>query len=181
MQPTNLNVFFGSTYISHPQSPYSNHAHKYHSIFTFMSTIIINLLQLKYQGSQFPSPFETNPTTISVALICFFLYCFFYHNPRFMSRVRVYNYGLNRGMTMVCGSLALACLGSLLFPLSAQTTALHVLYGAIGLVSVLCNAWLCWRRLYRDSSPPRRVNLLPVHTREIRVRPSNQLNGTFGI
>ncbi|KAK9667997.1 hypothetical protein RND81_13G027500 [Saponaria officinalis] len=131
-----------------------------------MSTIIINLLQLKYQGSQFPSPFETNPTTLSVALICFFLYCFFYHNPRFMSRVRVYNYGLNRGMTMVCGSLALACLGSLLFPLSAQTTALHVLYGAIGLGSVLCSAWLCWRRLYRDSSPPR----------EIRVLSSDQLN-----
>ncbi|KAK9668000.1 hypothetical protein RND81_13G027800 [Saponaria officinalis] len=99
MQPTNLNVFFGSNYI--------------------------NFLQLKYQGNQFRSPFETNPTTLLIALLCFLLYCFFYHSPRCISRISFYQSGLNRGMAMVCGSLALACLGSMLFPLSAQTTALH--------------------------------------------------------
>ncbi|KAK9667986.1 hypothetical protein RND81_13G026400 [Saponaria officinalis] len=168
MQPTNLNVFFGSTYLSQPQLPNSNHSHMYHASFAFMTTIIINLLQLKYQGNQFPSPFETNSITISVALIFFFLYCFFHHNPRFMSRICFYHRGLSRVMTMLCSSLALACLGSLLLPLSTQTTALHVLYGSI-LVSVSCCAWFCWRRL--RSSPLRRGNLLPVHTRELWVRP----------
>ncbi|KAK9667990.1 hypothetical protein RND81_13G026800 [Saponaria officinalis] len=169
MQPTNLNVFFGSNYISHSQLSYSNHAHDYHFIFTFMSTIIINLLQLKYQGSQFRSPFETRPITISVALICFFLYCFFFHNPRFISRISFDHRGLSRVMTMLCGSLGLACLGSLLLPLSSQTTALHVLYGIAGMALVSCCAWLCWKRLQK------RGNLLPVYTREIELRPSNQV------
>ncbi|KNA09802.1 hypothetical protein SOVF_150140 [Spinacia oleracea] len=159
-------------------------------IFTFMVTFLLSLLQLKSQGEDTISPFSTNPFTILLSTLWLLLYCCAFatclksssssssapppplpslttssppppptiHLP---SSPQTTKYS-PKEMMIICGMLALASLGSLLFPSSAQLYSLYTMYVSIGLYVVFH-----WARLRHRISQAPRGNILPLHIREI--------------
>lgn len=146
------------------------------SIFTFIATLIVSLLQLKYQGDHVLSPFDTNPTTMFLAIVSLALYCATYATTFFKASflplslsTTNYIYSLDdlcqKWMTLF-GSMALASFGSLLFSTSSQRYALYALCAIFGLVIVI----ICWGRFYLDGlqrSSSQHMNLIPLHMREL--------------
>ncbi|KAL7199438.1 hypothetical protein ACSBR2_021664 [Camellia fascicularis] len=46
------------------------------AVLAFILSLLLSLLQLKYQGNKDISPFDTHPTSVRVAIASFLLYCF---------------------------------------------------------------------------------------------------------
>ena len=138
--------FGPNNYISQPQTaPNSNHQltlqnqdhHDFNLIFTFMVTLLLNLLQLKYQGDYYISPFQSNFLTIFFSILWLVLYyCCAYAACKMVSASRQ----ICKQMMHIFGAMALSSLGSLLFPDSVQHAALYALYAmvAFGVVVRRC-------------------------------------------
>lgn len=84
------------------------------AIFAFIIGVLLNFLQVKYQGKD-ESPFETHPTTMFVAIASLLVYCLSYD-----AKLRIsagYNYFL-RIIMALSAPLSLASILSVLFPKS---------------------------------------------------------------
>ncbi|KAF7137791.1 hypothetical protein RHSIM_Rhsim07G0111700 [Rhododendron simsii] len=82
-----------------------------HTVLAFIVPVLLNLLQIKYQGNQL-SPFDTYPISMVISVASLLLYCFGYHAK---SRWPTYALAVSRVM-VVFGSLSVVSLASSLFP-----------------------------------------------------------------
>lgn len=150
--PTNTNTI---------QSLESLNPKALNTIFIFIATFFLTLLQLKSQGDHTISPFSTNPLTILLSTIWLLFYCCAFAaslkpSPPTTTKCSP------KEMMIFFGILALISLGSLLFPSSVQHYALYSMNTIIGLGMVL----YCARLRHQVSQSPRGI-LLPLHIREI--------------
>ena len=148
----------------------------YNSVFTFTATLLVSLLQLKYQGDHASSPFDVNPATMFFAVISFLLYSLTYvvclkSSPSLSSSsmTRMNNnviQGLYQKWMVLFGSMALASLSSLLFSCT-QRYVVYVLYAIFGMGIVIMH-WRCviLGVIQMGTFLRRKVNILPLHMRE---------------
>ncbi|KAB1203420.1 hypothetical protein CJ030_MR8G000578 [Morella rubra] len=94
-----------------------------HAILVFIIPILINFIELKFEGKPY-SPFETHPITTMVAVTSLLVYCLAYGadltfspGQRPSSRCAL----VLRSLIGLFGSLSLASLASILFPASLQS------------------------------------------------------------
>lgn len=130
----------------------------HHGVLAFIIPVLINLIQLKYQGNQ-TSPFATHPKSTGFAVVSLLLYCLAHDaEARAISSVPsrprpTYSWIPARAMA-VFGSLSMASLASILFPDS--------------LGPMLCLLWLAGdlllrlRKLLRGKLPGSRRTILPL-------------------
>ncbi|TMW81256.1 hypothetical protein EJD97_010827 [Solanum chilense] len=88
------------------------------TVFGLFFSILLNLLQLKYQGINNTDPFSTHPKTMRVSVISLLLYCLIYGIKLKFSRHYIYrkfSY-LVHHLMIFFSSLSLASTASLLFP-----------------------------------------------------------------
>lgn len=149
----------------------------YNPIFTFTATLLVSLLQLKYQGDHASSPFDSNPATMFFAVVSFLLYSVTYvvclksspfSSPSLssLSMTTMNNnviQGLCQKWMVLFGSMALASLSSLLFSCT-QRYVVYVLYAIFGMGIVIMH-WGCviLGVIQRGSFLRRNVNILPLH------------------
>jgi len=171
----NNNYLFSRAYFLFEYNPTnirgSNYA-VYHSVLSFMAGLIVNLLQLKFQGygtsSTASSPFCTHTATMLFAILSLLLYCL-------AALIAANTTSVSSLLTLILakidcsaeqlmvlfGSMASASLGYLLLPGSVQNYVLYIFYALVGFIVLLrCPSFLPNRA--RSS----RGNLLPVLTRE---------------
>nr|GLL43067.1 hypothetical protein A4A49_63750 [Ipomoea trifida] len=87
------------------------------SLFGFAFSAILNFLQLKYQGTDQPDPFQTHPRTMLVAVSSLLIFCFIYGlNQRFSS------HSLYRS----CEDIV--CIATVFFPLLSLLSTASVLF-----------------------------------------------------
>ncbi|KAK6783082.1 hypothetical protein RDI58_020878 [Solanum bulbocastanum] len=88
------------------------------TIFGFFFTILLNFLQLKYQGNNNTDPFTTHPKTMRVSVTSLLLYCLIYAIKLKFSRHYVYRKfsDLVHHVMVFFSSLSLASTASVLFP-----------------------------------------------------------------
>ncbi|GMP31467.1 hypothetical protein CsSME_00005667 [Camellia sinensis var. sinensis] len=128
-------------------------AHRLHTIFSFLVSLLLNFLQLQYQA-QVVSPFETHPTTMLVSITSLTVYCFAYDAElRFSSTAHAMpNYGsvISRVMGLF-GSLCLVSLASILCPDSVRVVLclLYTLFLANQFVFVHCQLQMLWNWLHQ--------------------------------
>ncbi|KAL3497527.1 hypothetical protein ACH5RR_040259 [Cinchona calisaya] len=106
-----------------------------HAIFAFLVTLLLNFLQVKYQGKA-ESPFETHPKTMLVAIVTLFIYCLSYDTKlRFTNHntSSAYISFVNISMA-IFGPLSLAAISSILFP---EFPGPQVLF-SVALLYLLC-------------------------------------------
>ncbi|KAL3497531.1 hypothetical protein ACH5RR_040263 [Cinchona calisaya] len=85
-----------------------------HAIFIFLVSLLLNFLQIKYQGKA-ESPFETHPKAMFVAIVTLFLYCLSYDAKVRFSKIHQNVSFVNISMA-IFGPLSLAALSSVLLP-----------------------------------------------------------------
>ncbi|WMV43577.1 hypothetical protein MTR67_036962 [Solanum verrucosum] len=83
--------------------------------FGFFFTILLNFLQLKYQGNNNTDPFSTHPKTMRVSVTSLVLYCLIYAIKLIFSRHYMYRKFSDHVMIFF-SSLSLASTASVLFP-----------------------------------------------------------------
>ncbi|CAL5412823.1 unnamed protein product [Camellia sinensis] len=124
-----INVAFvrSRTYIL--QQQLTPPAHHLHAIFSFLPSLLLSFLQLKYKPL-LVSPFETHPTTMLVSITSLIRYCLAYDAKlRFSSADHAmpdYGPAISRAMGLF-GSLCLVSLASILCPDSVRVV-LYLLY-----------------------------------------------------
>lgn len=104
-------------------------------IFSFAFTVVLNFLQLKYQGQDQMSPFQTHPKTMHVAVTSLLIYCLLYDIHQRFSSHPLYRRSsariISRAM-LFFALLSLLSATSLLFPESIK----GILYALCILLSV---------------------------------------------
>lgn len=118
-----------SNYLLQPPPPPS--LESCHTVLAFVVPVLLNLLQIKYQGNQL-SPFDTHPISMVISVASLLLYCFGYHAK---SRWPTYALVVSRVM-VVFGSLSVVSLATVLFPesLGPVLCTLFVLFSAAELL-----------------------------------------------
>jgi len=88
------------------------------TVFGFFFTILLNFLQLKYQGNNNTDPFSTHPKTMRVSVTSLLLYCLIYSIKLKFSRHYMYRKfsDLVHHVMIFFSSLSLASTASVLFP-----------------------------------------------------------------
>lgn len=95
-----------------------------HTIFVFIIPILVNFIEVKYQGKSI-SPFETHPVTTMVAITSLLIYYLAYGAEQtFYSSTYAYIFCW---LMTFSGSLSLASLASILFPESMRFV-LYIFY-----------------------------------------------------
>ncbi|KAG5539913.1 hypothetical protein RHGRI_020212 [Rhododendron griersonianum] len=110
-----------SNYLLQPPPPPS--LESCHTVLAFIVPVLLNLLQIKYQGNQL-SPLDTHPISMVISVASLLLYCLGYHAK---SRWPTYALVVSRGM-VVLGSLSVVSLASILFPDSFGPVLLYTLF-----------------------------------------------------
>lgn len=110
------------------------------SLFGFAFAVILNFLQLKYQGDNQPDPFQTHPITMLLAVSSLLIFCCIYGlNQRFSSHSLYQSCdGVVRTAMVFFPLLSLLSTASVLFPDSVRP----VLYALCVLISA--GEWLQW-------------------------------------
>ncbi|KAK6783083.1 hypothetical protein RDI58_020879 [Solanum bulbocastanum] len=88
------------------------------TVFGFFFTVLLNFLQLKYQGNNKTDPFSTHPKTMRVSVTSLLLYCLIYAIKLKFSRHYKYRKfsDLVHHVMVFFSSLSLASTASILFP-----------------------------------------------------------------
>ena len=114
----NITFIASRNHFQHAQlMPNSSHA----ILFTLISPVVLNLLELWYQGKAV-TPFDTHPKTMSFGIACFLAYCLAYGFELncFVSWLSPTHAPTLRSSMVVFGSLSSVSFLSILFPDSVQ-------------------------------------------------------------
>ena len=109
----------------------------FHAIFAFINPVVLNLLELRYQGKPI-TPFDTHPITMMVGISCLLAYCLAYgfELKCHVSQLSPTHRSTLRRSMVLFGSLSLVSFVSVLFPGSVQLILfnLYVLLLIMGLL-----------------------------------------------
>ncbi|KAF7846986.1 hypothetical protein BT93_L3511 [Corymbia citriodora subsp. variegata] len=153
----------------------------HHAILAFLVTILINLVEVKYQGNR-ASPFDTRPFATSLTIFCLLFYC----SLSFVAHLSLVPDCCARALLILMvltASLLVASLTSLLFPSSFHYFPYLLLFVLLSVVllyrltqnlcmwvqqkiaSIFVSMFRSWRLHVVRAAPP----LLPRMVRDARL------------